>query len=77
MYESADGPDGADDDTDQSSVTILDTSTVSQGGRISLVDAVQEAFAERGIEIEEGDRIVYVLRDENIVIEPAKSPSNR
>jgi len=50
---------------------ILGTTTVTQRWRISLIKAVREEFAEDGLEVEEGDRLVYKLRDGQIVIEPA------
>jgi len=56
------------DDTDEK---ILGTTTVTQRWRISLIKAVREEFAEDGIDVEEGDRLVYKLRDGEIVVEPA------
>jgi hypothetical protein len=50
---------------------ILGTTTVTQRWRISLIKAVREEFAEDGVEVEEGDRLVYKLRDGQIVVEPA------
>ena len=50
---------------------ILGTTTVTQRWRISLIKAVREEFAEDGLDVEEGDRLVYKLRDDQIVIEPA------
>jgi hypothetical protein len=50
---------------------ILGTTTVTQRWRISLIKAVREEFAEDGLDVEEGDRLVYKLRDGQIVIEPA------
>jgi len=70
MSESDENRDAFDGQPDQA--TILDVTKVSQGDRIGLVEAVKEAFARRGVEIEEGDRIVYREYDEHIVIEPAK-----
>ena len=59
------------DENDRNEVEILGTTTVAQGGRISIVEGVREAFADRGIEIEEGDRLVYKLRDGHVVVELA------
>ncbi|NEU56118.1 AbrB/MazE/SpoVT family DNA-binding domain-containing protein [Halorussus sp. MSC15.2] len=56
------------DDTEEK---ILGTTTVTQRWRISLIKAVREEFAEDGLDVEEGDRLVYKLRDGQIVIEPA------
>ncbi|WP_198661996.1 hypothetical protein [Halorussus litoreus] len=56
------------DDTDEK---ILGTTTVTQRWRISLIKAVREEFAKDGIDVEEGDRLVYKLRDGEIVVEPA------
>jgi hypothetical protein len=50
---------------------ILGTTTVTQRWRISLIKAVREEFAEDGMDVEEGDRLVYKLRDGEIVVEPA------
>jgi len=50
---------------------ILGTTTVTQRWRISLIKAVREEFAEDGLDVEEGDRLVYKLRDGEIVVEPA------
>lgn len=50
---------------------ILGTTTVTQRWRISLIKAVREEFAEDGVDVEEGDRLVYKLRDGQIVVEPA------
>ena len=64
--------DGTDHDrTDRDEVEILGTTLVAQGGRISIVEGVREAFADRGIEIQEGDRLVYKLRDGHVVVELA------
>ena len=57
-----------DDDADEK---ILGTTTVTQRWRISLIKAVREEFADDGIDVEEGDRLVYKLRDGQIVVEPA------
>jgi hypothetical protein len=56
---------------DDSEEKILGTTTVTQRWRISLIKAVREEFAEDGLDVEEGDRLVYKLRDGQIVIEPA------
>lgn len=50
---------------------ILGTTTVSDRWRISLIEDVCEEFTDEGIEIAEGDRLVYKRRDGEIVIEPA------
>ncbi|UPV74752.1 AbrB/MazE/SpoVT family DNA-binding domain-containing protein [Halorussus limi] len=57
--------------SDDSDEKILGTTTVTQRWRISLIKAVREEFAEEGLDVEEGDRLVYKLRDGQIVIEPA------
>ena len=57
-----------DDDVDEK---ILGTTTVTQRWRISLIKAVREEFADDGMDVEEGDRLVYKLRDGQIVVEPA------
>ncbi|WP_435175296.1 hypothetical protein [Halorussus sp. AFM4] len=57
--------------SDDSEEKILGTTTVTQRWRISLIKAVREEFAEDGVEVEEGDRLVYKLRDGQIVVEPA------
>ncbi|WP_135828193.1 AbrB/MazE/SpoVT family DNA-binding domain-containing protein [Halorussus halobius] len=56
------------EDTDEK---ILGTTTVTQRWRISLIKAVREEFAADGLDVEEGDRLVYKLRDGQIVVEPA------
>lgn len=50
---------------------ILGTTTVSDRWRISLIKDVRDAMAADGGEVEEGDLLVYRLRDGKIVIEPA------
>ncbi|WP_192498401.1 hypothetical protein [Halorussus halophilus] len=50
---------------------ILGTTTVTQRWRISLIKAVREEFEKDGVEVEEGDRLVYKLKDGEIVVEPA------
>jgi hypothetical protein len=57
--------------SEESEEKILGTTTVTQRWRISLIKAVREEFAEDGLDVEEGDRLVYKLRDGEIVIEPA------
>ncbi|UPW00769.1 hypothetical protein M0R88_01380 [Halorussus gelatinilyticus] len=57
--------------SDESDEEILGTTTVTQRWRISLIKAVREEFAEDGLDVEEGDRLVYKLRDGQIVVEPA------
>lgn len=52
----------------------LGTTTISQGGRISLIQDVRDTFADRGVEIEEGDRVVYKVRDGHVVVEPDEVP---
>ena len=50
---------------------ILGTTTVTDRWRISLIKAVRETFAEAGEEVEIGDRLVYKLRDGQVVVETA------
>lgn len=50
---------------------ILGTTKVTDRWRISLIKAVREEFADAGLEVEVGDRLVYKLRDGQIVVEPA------
>lgn len=57
--------------SEESDEKILGTTTVTQRWRISLIKAVREEFAEDGLDVEEGDRLVYKLRDGEIVVEPA------
>ncbi|WP_135852933.1 hypothetical protein [Halorussus salinus] len=57
--------------SEESDEKILGTTTVTQRWRISLIKAVREEFAEDGLDVEEGDRLVYKLRDGQIVVEPA------
>ena len=57
--------------SDETDEKILGTTTVTQRWRISLIKAVREEFAEEGLDVEEGDRLVYKLRDGQIVVEPA------
>ncbi len=57
--------------SEDSDEKILGTTTVTQRWRISLIKAVREEFAEDGLDVEEGDRLVYKLRDGQIVVEPA------
>ncbi|WP_266077855.1 hypothetical protein [Haladaptatus caseinilyticus] len=51
---------------------ILGTTKIAQRWRISLIKDVRKIFEKRGVELEEGDRVVFVERDGDIVIEPAK-----
>lgn len=67
----ADGPADADGSTNSDDGRILGTTTVSQGGRITLLADVVDAFADRGVEITEGDVVVYRLYDGKVVVEPA------
>ncbi|WP_458205234.1 hypothetical protein [Haladaptatus sp. NG-SE-30] len=48
---------------------ILGTTTIAQRWRISLIKDVREAFADKGVEFEEGDIVVFKERDGEIVIE--------
>ena len=57
--------------SEESEEKILGTTTVTQRWRISLIKAVREEFAEDGTDVEEGDRLVYKLKDGEIVVEPA------
>jgi len=50
---------------------ILGTTTVTDRWRISLIKAVREVFEEAGEDVEVGDRLVYKLRDGQVVVEPA------
>ena len=50
---------------------ILGTTKVTDRWRISLIKAVREEMDAGGDPIEIGDRIVFVLRDEEILIKPA------
>ncbi len=51
---------------------ILGTTTIAQRWRISLIKDVRDAFAEQGVEFEEGDKVVFVERNGDIVLKPAK-----
>jgi hypothetical protein len=57
--------------SDDSDEKILGTTTVTQRWRISLIKAVREEFEAAGETVEEGDRLVYKLRDGEILVEPA------
>ena len=57
--------------SDESEEKILGTTTVTQRWRISLIKAVREEFAEDGLDVEEGDRLVFKKRDGEIIVEPA------
>lgn len=50
--------------------TIIGTTKLSPRWRMSLVKDVREAFAERGEEVEIGDRMVFWRQGDEIVIEP-------
>lgn len=50
---------------------ILGTTKITDRWRISLIKAVREELEEDGGEIAVGDRIVFKLRDGEIVVEPA------
>ena len=57
--------------SDETDEKILGTTTVAQRWRISLIKAVREELAKTGDEIDEGDRLVYKIKDGQIVIEMA------
>jgi hypothetical protein len=63
--------DGVDDAENSDRGRILGTTTVSRGDRITLIVGVRESFSDRGVEVEEGDTIVYRLSDDRVVVEPA------
>ena len=50
---------------------ILGTTKVTDRWRISLIKAVREELARDGTDVEIGDRIVYTVRDDEILIELA------
>lgn len=50
---------------------ILGTTKVTDRWRISLIKAVRETFADADQDVEVGDRLVYKLRDGQVVVEPA------
>jgi len=52
----------------------LGTTTMSQGGRISLISDVRDVFADRGVDVDEGDQVVYKIRDGHVVVEPDEVP---
>lgn len=52
--------------------SIIGTTTISDRWRISLIKDVREIFEEWDQEPAEGDRIVYTLEDDRIVIEVSK-----
>jgi hypothetical protein len=58
-------------DDDMADEEILGTTTVTDRWRISLIKAVRETFEEAGEDVEVGDRLVYKLRDGQVVVEPA------
>lgn len=49
---------------------ILGTTKVTDRWRISLIKAVREELAADGNDIEIGDRLVYKVRDGEIIVEP-------
>ncbi|WP_162833853.1 hypothetical protein [Haladaptatus cibarius] len=51
---------------------ILGTTKIAQRWRISLIKDVREAFDEQGVELEEGDRVMFVERDGEILIKSTK-----
>ncbi|WP_458189969.1 hypothetical protein [Haladaptatus sp. NG-WS-4] len=51
---------------------ILGTTKIAQRWRISLIKAVREALTERGVELEEGDVVVFKECDGEIIVEPGK-----
>lgn len=59
------------DESTHSDDEILGVTTISDRWRISLIKDVRDAFAESNVEVEEGDKLVYRLRDGEIVIESA------
>lgn len=50
---------------------ILGTTKVTDRWRISLIKAVREELSDAGASVEIGDRVVFKLRDGDIVLEPA------
>lgn len=50
---------------------ILGTTKVTDRWRISLLKAVREEFEDGGYDVTVGDRIVFKLKDGDIVLEPA------
>lgn len=57
--------------SDQTEEQILGTTKISDRWRISLLEAVREELADDGVEIEEGDLLVYKISGEKLVIELA------
>lgn len=53
---------------------ILGTTKVTDRWRISLIKAVREELDAQGYDVDVGDRLVYKVRDGEIIIEPAKGP---
>lgn len=51
---------------------ILGTTKVTDRWRISLIKAVREELREQGYDVDVGDRLVYKLKGDQIIIEPAK-----
>jgi bifunctional DNA-binding transcriptional regulator/antitoxin component of YhaV-PrlF toxin-antitoxin module len=58
-------------DRTMSDEEILGTTKVTDRWRISLIKAVREELAESGDGVEIGDRIVFVRRGDEIVLERA------
>jgi len=52
----------------------LGTTKISQGGRISLIQDVRDVFADWGVEIDEGDQVVFAIRDGHVVVKPNEVP---
>ncbi|GAA5044071.1 hypothetical protein GCM10025751_09810 [Haladaptatus pallidirubidus] len=51
---------------------ILGTTKIAQRWRISLIKDVRELLEEQDVELEEGDRVMFVERDGEIFIKPTK-----
>ena len=51
--------------------SILGTTKVTDRWRISLIKAVREELQDQGYDVEVGDRLVYKIRDGEIVVELA------
>ena len=52
---------------------ILGTTKVTDRWRISLIKAVREELDLQGYDVEVGDRLVYKVEDDRIIIEPARN----
>jgi hypothetical protein len=52
---------------------IPGTTKIAPRWRMTLIESVREAFAERGVEFEVGDQVVYRRRGDSIVTEHQKS----